>query len=457
MIAALLLAAVAALVVAVAACLRTPDWDYPRAFPDAPEQWRGITGVPAPLRCGLGTVLFWSLATAAAAAFVALGLLLFPPQAAFLMGLLGGFLVAVAVARRMLRWGPGAMRMRPREPKRPVGQRPRVLFICGSPNQTTQMHQIARQLPEVEAWFASYYTDDWFYVLLFKLGLTESTIAGHRRRGVTFDYLNEHGLPIDLLGEHNEYDLYLSPNDQLVPPGMRGVPCILVQEGIQEPPNWRTRVWQYTRLMPRVLTGTATYGLSDQYVKFCLASEGYRRRYLAAGIAPQKLEVTGVPNFDNFAQWRNNTFPHRGYVLVCTSDARETLLSIDRMGMLRKAVQVAAGRQLIFKLHPNERVDRAIREIRLVAPPDALIFTDGPAEEMVANCDVLFTEWSSLTFCGMAFGKEIHSLHPLSEVKEMLPLQHGRAAQGIAEVVRKVLAERVGRRFVTQAKARKAS
>jgi hypothetical protein len=456
MISALLLVAVTALVVAVGACIRTPDWDYPRAFPDAPEQWLGITGVPAPLRCGLGTLLFWSLATAAGSAVSALGLLLVPPLAAVPAGLLVGFLVAVAVARKMLRWGPGAMRMRPREPKRPVGQRPRVLFICGSPNQTSQMHQIARQLPDVEAWFASYYTDNWFYVLLFKLGLTETTIAGHRRRGVTFDYLNEHGLQIDLLGEHNEYNLYLSPNDQLIPPGLRDVPFILVQEGIQEPPNWRTWVWRYTRLMPRVLTTTATYGLSDRYVKYCLASEGYRRRYLAEGIAPEKLEVTGMPNFDNFARLRHNTFPHRGYVLVCTSDARETLLSIDRMGLLRKAVEVAAGRQLIFKLHPNERVDRAIREIRSVAP-DALIFTDGPAEEMVANCDVLFTEWSSLTFCGMALGKEIHSLHPLSEVKEMLPLQHGRAAQEIAAVVRRVLAERVGRRFVTKPDERKAS
>ena len=32
---------------------------------------------------------------------------------------------------------------------------PRVLFICGSPNQTGQMLQIAEALPEVEAWFSA--------------------------------------------------------------------------------------------------------------------------------------------------------------------------------------------------------------------------------------------------------------------------------------------------------------
>jgi hypothetical protein len=456
MISTSLLVTATGLFLSLVVAIRTPDWDLPRAFPDAPDQWCGITGKAAPLREGLGTLLFWSLVAAAGGAASALGLLLLPDSLAIALGLLVGMVVAVAIARRMLRWGPGAMRIRLREPKRPVGDHPRVLFVCGSPNQTTQMHQIARQLPEVEAWFSPYYTDHWLYVLMFKLGLTEKTIGGHRRRAVTLDYINEYGLPLDLLGERNEYDLYLMPNDQVIPPGMDGVPFILVQEGIQEPPNWRTKVWRYTRIIPRPLTGTATYGLTNRYVKFCLGSEGYRRHYLAEGIPSKKLVVTGMPNFDNFARFRNNDFPYRGFVLVCTSDARETLLNVDRMALLRKAIEVAAGRQIIFKLHPNELRDRAIREIRSLLP-DALIFTDGQAEEMVANCEVMLTEWSSLTFCAVALGKQVYSLHPLEEVRERLPVQHGRAAQEIAGVIRGVLAERVGGRVASKPAQRKAS
>jgi hypothetical protein len=326
-----------------------------------------------------------------------------------------------------------------RSAKRPSGRQPRLLFICGSPNQTTQMHQIASALPEVESWFTPYFSDDVSARLLVKLGLFERTILGLRRRGICLDYLNAHQLPVDLCAEQNAYDLYLSCNDQMIPWRLEGTPWVLVQEGIQEPPNWRTRLWRRTRAIPTGLTGTATFGLSNRYDRFCVASEGYRKRYLAEGIPPEKLVVTGIPNFDDFDKYRNNRFPHRGYVLVCTSDARETWLAVDRHALLRQAVDLAAGRMLIFKLHPNENVERATQEIRQAAP-EALVFATGCAEEMVANCDVLLTEFSSLTFCGVALGKEVHTLHPIEEVKELLPIQNGRAAIEIASVVRELLA-----------------
>jgi len=53
----------------------------------------------------------------------------------------------------------------------------RVLFICGSLNQTTQMHQIARQMPELEARFTPYYCDG-FLELMRRAGLVEFTILG---------------------------------------------------------------------------------------------------------------------------------------------------------------------------------------------------------------------------------------------------------------------------------------
>jgi hypothetical protein len=441
----LLVVSAVSLALTIARIVRTPDRDRPRAYPTEPERWEGLTagGSSASLYAALKTSLFYLPGSAIFGAVAALLLALMPTRV--LASLVGGFLSGAAasllVATRMLKSGPGAMSIPVRPSKTALGDKRRVLFICGSPNQTTQMHQIARALPEVEAWFTPYFSDHWGIRLLVKLGLFEPTIMGFRRRGICLDYLNAHGLRVDLHGERNRYDLCVSCNDQALPTVLSTTPWVLVQEGIQEGPNWRTQVWRRARIIPRALATTATFGLSDRYTRFCVASEGYRRRYLAEGIAAEKLVVTGIPNFDNFERFRQNRFPHRGYVLVCTSDARETLMGADRQEFLKQAVRVASGRQLIFKLHPNERVDRATREIRKVAP-GSLIFAEGSAEEMVANCDVLFTEWSSLTFCGVALGKEVHSLHSVEEVKELLPVQHGRAAQEIGGVVRDLLSAR---------------
>ena len=59
---------------------------------------------------------------------------------------------------------------------------------------------------------------------------------------------------------------------------------------------------------------------------------------------------------------------------------------------------------MIFKLHPNENVIRAEAEIRSLMP-DALIFRDGNTAHMVANCDLLVTQHSTVALLGAALGK----------------------------------------------------
>jgi hypothetical protein len=439
-----LLTLAAGAVVSLLAWVRTPDTDRPRVFPGQPALWGGITGTPAPLRHALGTLLFWSLFAAGFGAGGVLVALVAPdsPVLAVGAGIAVGLLTSVSTASRMLKHGPGAMKTLSFAPKNPVGERPRVLFMCGSQNQTGQMLQIAAELPEVEAWFAPYYSDDPLTMGLMKGRFLDQAINGHKRRGICVDELNARGKSIDFNGERNAYDLWLSPNDAVVPPGLAGTPWVLVQEGIMEQPNWRTWVWRHTRLFPRPLATTAVFGLSRAYDKFCVASEGYRRKFVEDGVPAAKLVVTGIPNFDDFARFRDNDFPHHHYVLVCTSDGRETMMKVDRPGLLRKSVALAAGRQLIFKLHPNENVERATREILEIAP-NALVFPSGNAEEMVANCEVLITEHSSLTFCGLALGKEVHTNFPIEEVRKLLPVQNRRAAQEIADVVRGLLGDRL--------------
>jgi hypothetical protein len=92
------------------------------------------------------------------------------------------------------------------------------------------------------------------------------------------------------------------------------------------------------------------------------------------------------------------------------------------------------------KLHPNENAARATREIERWAP-GARVFATGSAEAMIANCDVLITQWSSTVFVGLALGKPVHSYFDIGELRRLLPLQHGRAAESIAGVCRELLAQ----------------
>ncbi len=317
------------------------------------------------------------------------------------------------------------------------GNTKRLLFICGSINQTTQMHQIAAELPEHEAWFTPFYADG--YLELARRGnLLEPTILGKKLVRRCLAYLEEHGLPVDFRGERNRYDLVVTCSDLVIPRNIRGSKIVLVQEGMTDPETMMYRLVRALPFLPPWLASTATTGTSNLYDRFCVASEGYRDLFIRKGADPEKLVVTGIPNFDHCASYLRNAFPLKGYVLVCTSDSRETWAYENRKKFIREAVRIAAGRQLVFKLHPNEKIGRAAREIRRYAP-GALIYTDGSAEEMIANCDVLVTRYSSTVYVGLALGKEVHSCFKREELRRLLPLQNGCAAKNIAGVCNDLL------------------
>ena len=184
---------------------------------------------------------------------------------------------------------------------------------------------------------------------------------------------------------------------------------------------------------------TSAAGLSDAYDVFCVASEGYRERFIRKGVRPEKIRVTGIPNFDNLVQAQDNDFPHRGYVLVATSDIRETKRHENRMRFLQRCLVIADGRPLVFKLHPNEKVERAYREIRRVAP-NALIFNDGNTNHMIANCDALITQYSTVVYVGLALGKEVHSYFDVDELRKLAPIQNGgTSGKNIAHICRQLL------------------
>jgi len=190
---------------------------------------------------------------------------------------------------------------------------------------------------------------------------------------------------------------------------------------------------------PRYAASTSTTGLSDLYDLFCVASEGYKDHFVKRGIKKEKLIVTGIPNFDNCEKFLKNDFPHKDFVLVATSDARETLKFENRKKFIREAIQIANGRQMIFKLHPNEKIERATREIKALAP-DAIVLPTGNINEMIANAAVLVTQYSSCSYVGLTLNKEVHSYFDVEYLKKLVPLQNsGTSAKVIAEVGKSLL------------------
>ena len=312
----------------------------------------------------------------------------------------------------------------------------KILFICGSLNQTTMMHKISQHLPEYDCYYTPFYADG-LIGKLARMGWLDFTILGGTHKQNTENYLAEHDLKVDFSGLMHDYHAVVTCTDTLIQKNIRGKRVILVQEGMMDLEGIRYQIVKNLKL-PRYLADTATTGLSDVYDLFCVASNGYREMFIKKGVKPEKTIVTGIPNFDNVESYKDNDFPHRDYVLVATSAARETFKPDNRVAFIKQAVEKAAGRPMIFKLHPNEKKKRAIREIRRHAP-GALIYEEGNTNHMIANCEALITQYSSVTFVGLALGKEVYSNLDLDKLREILPLQNGgRSAKKIADLCRQV-------------------
>ena len=298
----------------------------------------------------------------------------------------------------------------------------KALFVCGSLNQTRMMYEVARHLPQFDAFFTPFFCDGPGR-LVQRTGLLDFTVLGGRFQTQTMRFLTERGVAFDHEGLNGTYDLVVTCSDLIVPRRIRGSRLVLVQEGMTDPENALYHAVRALRL-PRWLAQTSTTGLSDLYDLFCVASEGYRDLFVAKGVRREKVRVTGIPNFDHCEAYRDNDFPHRDYVLVATSDMRETFKYENRRKFIARARRIADGRPLIFKFHPNENAARAAREVERHAP-EAMHFSEGKTDHMIANCEALVTRYSSVVYVAAALGKEIHSDLAPETLQRLLPWQNG--------------------------------
>jgi hypothetical protein len=314
----------------------------------------------------------------------------------------------------------------------------KILFVCGSMNQTTQMHKISLELPEYEPYFSPFFATG-FLGFLDKLKLVEYTILGAKVKQRTLDYIRNNNLKLDYRGKNDDYDLVIISQDITFPSNLKKFKTILVQEGMTDPPDWRYHVTRFLHLY-RWCASTSMTGLSHQYDYFCVASEGFRKQFIGRGIIADKIRVTGIPNFDNIREEMEALpFEHKNFVLVATSDIRETLKYENRKKLVQYALKIANGRKLIFKLHPNENAKNRTAEIKKYAP-EALVYHGVSIDPLISNCDVFITKFSSTLFPAFVLGKEIHCAFSDDELEELVPVQNnGTSPKNIAEVAKELL------------------
>ncbi|MBC7936590.1 MAG: hypothetical protein H7Y86_14665 [Rhizobacter sp.] len=315
----------------------------------------------------------------------------------------------------------------------------KILFTIGSPNQTTQMHQVAAELPDYDCFFSQLYSNHPLIKLVLQTGLLDCTILSGEFKKKGDAYLRKYALHNDYAAalHKNQYSLVVLCSDMLVTSQLRQLKTVWIQEGMTDPvTNWG-KIVQGLSLPSWLAANTAFNGGSNICDIYCAASSGYKKQFAAMGTDAAKIFVTGMPNYDDVKTFLTNDFPYRDYVLAATSDIRETFKKEDREKFIGDCIKIAGGRQLFFKLHPNENKERAIAEIKKTAPSDTRIFTEGNTNHMIANCDELITQYSTVVYVGIALGKKVHSYFDIEELKQLTPIQNnGTSSANIAGLCR---------------------
>jgi hypothetical protein len=308
-------------------------------------------------------------------------------------------------------------------------------------NQTWQMHAIAKNLQDYDCWFSQFFTDSALGKAILKYtSLLNSSIFSGQFRENSEKYLRANGLQIDYKAMKNQYDLVVYCSDMHIPKRMRANKMVWVQEGMTDKYTLLSTIVKALKLPPILSGGTSLNGSSNICDIYCAGSEGYKNYFTKLGTDKNKVRVTGIPNFDNIAGFVNNDFPYKDYVMVATTDMRETYRMENRPAFIKKAVKIADGRKLLFKLHPNEKFERAEAEIKKYAPAGTLIYRTGNTNQMIANCSELITQYSTVVYVGLALGKKVHSYFNLEELKRLAPVQNGGvSAADIAQICRDVL------------------
>ena len=131
-------------------------------------------------------------------------------------------------------------------------EKKKILFVVGSPNQTTQMHQIASYLEEdFDCFFTQFYPDTPWEIVALRVKMLENTIMSGHFKQKADQYLREHHLRTDYMARQNQYDLAVLCTDLIVPRKLRQGKTLWVQEGMTDPMPPLALFVKKSRFIPR--------------------------------------------------------------------------------------------------------------------------------------------------------------------------------------------------------------
>jgi hypothetical protein len=319
-----------------------------------------------------------------------------------------------------------------------------ILCVVGSRNQTSQLHQISEYLKEdYNVFYTQIFGESYFYKLVAEAGFLDNTVLG---RDSSFtkssqEYIREHNLDYDYRGMSKgiQYDLAMLSTDLIVPSSFKKIKTIWVQEGMIDPINNFAKLVKRLKLPTYTTANTSLNGTSNLADIYCAMSPGYKNYFSELGTSKEKILVTGVPNFDDIDALKNTSYHESGFVLVATSDIRELGGNDDRHFLINKCIDIAKGKKIIFKPHPNENLERVKSEIYSLIP-DATIITEPIIDQLIANCDTLVTQLSSCVYIGLILGKKVYSYFPMDDLESKKPIQNGgTSAKLISEIAQEFL------------------
>jgi len=212
-----------------------------------------------------------------------------------------------------------------------------ILFICRSFNQTAMMHKIAQNLGDYNCYFTPYYADG-IEDPSAHLGLLNFTVLGGRHKQETTAYLANNRWPADYRGKSRNYDLVVTCSDLIIQKIFAANDWRWFRKASQNQKAWSTN-WSGASISPVIWQIQPQ--TSNAYDIFCVASQGYREHFIKKGVRPEKIAVSGIPDFDDLSKFYENNFSLHDYVLVATSPLRESRRRDDRMAFLQRCVQIA--------------------------------------------------------------------------------------------------------------------
>jgi hypothetical protein len=319
-----------------------------------------------------------------------------------------------------------------------------ILCIVGSRNQTSQLHQISEYLSEdYNVHYTQIFGEGFFFKLIAEAGFFDNTVLGRDSSftKISQEYIREHNLQYDYRGMTKgiKYDLALLSTDLIVPKSFSKIKTIWVQEGMIDPINNFAKFVKKVGMPTYSTANTSLNGTSNLADIYCAMSHGYKNYFQQYGTHKDKILVTGVPNFDNIELLKKTPYIESGFVLVATSDIRELGGNDDRNFLIQKCIEIAKGKKIIFKPHPNENLDRIKSEIYALIP-HATIITEPIIDTLIANCDTLITQYSSCVYIGLTLGKKVYSYFPIDELEAKKPIQNGgQSAKTISNIAREFI------------------